>query len=54
MDDTVTNDLATLDHKITIDVPLYWQQWRIPSQTLTATGAAIETDTLTALRQQPR
>lgn len=48
------NDLSTLDPNITIDVPLYWQQWRIPSQALTTIATAIRTSTLTALRQRPR
>lgn len=49
--DITRNDLATLDPRMTIDVPLYWQQWRIPSQALTVIGTAIRTGTLTTLRR---
>lgn len=52
--DILRNKLAPLDLEITIDVPLYWQQWRIPSPALTTIGTAIRTGTLTALRQHPR
>ena len=48
------NGLAILDPAITIDVPLYWQQWRIPSQALTTVTTAIRTGTLNALHQHSR
>lgn len=48
------NGLAILDPAITIDVALYWQQWRIPSQALTTVAAAIRTGTLNALHQHSR
>ncbi len=52
--DIVGKGLVILDPAITIDVPLYWQQWRIPSQALTTVAAAVRTGTLNALRQCAR
>lgn len=52
--DIKMNALAILDPAITVGVPLYWQQWRIPSQALTTVATAIRTGSLNALHQPSR
>jgi LysR family transcriptional regulator (chromosome initiation inhibitor) len=43
--------LVRLDADSAVDVPLYWQQWRIPSQALASIAAAVRLSTRTALHR---
>lgn len=48
---TTGQDLTTIDRKNAVDVPLYWQQWRIPSEALVRIRRAVIAGTRTALHR---
>ncbi|MFR9752386.1 LysR family transcriptional regulator ArgP [Nocardia sp. 004] len=49
-DDRTTGRLVTIDPGVVIDVPLYWQQWRLDSPALGAVAATIAAAAADALR----
>lgn len=52
--DSTDDDLTVVDRKLAVDVPLYWQQWRIPSQALIRIRTAVLAETRTALHRPVR
>ncbi len=53
-DGTTDKDLTPVDPNIAIDVPLYWEQWRIPSEALIRIRTAVMAGAHTALHQSAR
>ncbi|MFE7742647.1 LysR family transcriptional regulator ArgP [Nocardia sp. NPDC057455] len=49
-DDRATGRLVSIDPGVVIDVPLYWQQWRLDSPTLGAIAATIAEEAARVLR----